>query len=83
MGSSHTWERRDRQRSADKPAMRAVFNSADQSDPVDRGLPSEKSSIETSSLKMSAQPLSSYSRFHLHVNGRTSPRSLTRWPNWP
>jgi len=51
-GSSHTWERRNRPRLADEPALRAIFNSADQSDPVDRGLP-----LETCSLKMSVQPL--------------------------
>ena len=50
----------------DIPAEQLAFNSAGQSDPVDRGLPSA-----TSSLRVRAQSHSSYSRFQLHVNGET------------
>ncbi len=53
------------------PAEPLAFNSAGQSDPVDRGLPSA-----TSSLRVRARTHSSYSRFQLHVNGGTSSSDL-------
>jgi|CXWL01.1.fsa_nt_gi hypothetical protein len=56
---------------ADIPAKQRSFNPAGRSGPVDRGLPSA-----TSSLKVRARTLSSYSRFQLHVNGGPSSSSL-------
>ena len=51
----------------DIPAELLAFNSASQSDPVDRGLPSA-----TSYLRVRAQLNVSYSHLHLHVNGGTA-----------
>ena len=56
---------------ADIPAKQLAFNPAGSSGPVDRGLPSA-----TSSLRVRARTVSSYSPFHLHVNEGTSSSSL-------
>lgn len=55
----------------DIPAEPPAFNPAGHSGPVDQGLPSV-----TSSLRVRARTLSSYSRSYLHVNGGTSSSDL-------